>query len=245
MGLFIAAVITCALVLLVWGSQLWRVTPAAERRFVALAGALTLPMFFVALWGVRFPFTDPLILRFAALLHPNLDPSALRGTAAYLLPKSLEAPLVEEPAKLWPLLIPLFRARLRDASPVRVGLSLGLGFALSEVLGLAALLSAYPPYRALPFWAFGGFILERLMVALFHAAFTLLALRRWGRGFAGGVLAAMAAHWAGNFPIILMALDVPALGDRWPAVITAWLGVCFVGSAVFVARAVADDPRRA
>jgi RsiW-degrading membrane proteinase PrsW (M82 family) len=242
MGLFIAAAITCALVLLVWGTQLWRLTPAPERRFVAAAAALTLPMFFVALWGVRLPFTDPLILRFAALVHPDLPLGALRSTAAYLLPKSLEAPLIEEPAKLWPLLLPLFRARLRDVSPVRVGLALGLGFALSEVAGLAVLLSTYPPYRPLPFWAFGGFIIERLLVALFHATFTTLALRRWGRGFGLGVLAAMAAHWAANFPIILMALGVPPLGPRWPMVITAWLGICFAACAVFVARVVADDP---
>lgn len=242
MGLFIAAAVASALVVLVWGSQLRRVTPAAERGFLLAAAALTLPAFFVALWGVRLPVTDPLILRFAALLHPDLSPGALRGTAAYLLPKSLEAPLVEEPAKLWPLLVPLFRARLERASPVRVGLALGLGFALSEIAGLAVLLAHHPPYRALPFWAFGGFIVERLLVALFHGAFTVLSLRRWRRGPGAGLLAAMGAHWLANFPIVLMALDLPPLGARWASVVTAWVGVCFVAAAVFVARAVADDP---
>lgn len=244
MGLLIAAAVTFALIVAVWGSQLRRITPEGERRFLLVAAALTLPMFFVALWGVRFPITDPLILRFAAWLHPDLPTSALRSTAAYLLPKSLEAPLVEEPAKLWPLALPFFRARLRHASPVRVALALGLGFALSEVAGLAALLAQHPLYRTLPFWAFRGFIVERLVVTLFHGAFTALALRRWGRRFGAGVLAAMAAHWACNFPIILMALDVPPLGALWPKVITAWIGVCFSALAVFVARAVTDDPER-
>lgn len=124
---------------------------------------------------------------------------------------------------------------------MRVGLALGLGFALSEVLGLTVLLWEHPLYRALPFWAFGGFIIERVVVALLHGAFVVMALRRWGRGFGCGVLCAMLAHWAVNFPIILMALDVPPLGPLWPQVITAWLGIYFVAIAVFVSRQVTDD----
>lgn len=241
MGLYLAAAVACALILAVWGAQLWRLAPPAERGLLLVAAALTLPSFVVALWGVRLPFTDPLLVRFAAHFHPELPPAALRATAAYLLPKSLEAPLVEEPFKLWPLLVPAFRLRLRAASLARVGLALGLGFALSEVVGLAALLGTYPPYRALPFWAFGGFIAERLVVALFHAAFCAMALRRWGARFGAGVALAMAAHWAANFPIILMALDVPPLGALWPQVITAWLGVSFVALAVFVARVAGEE----
>jgi hypothetical protein len=242
MGLYLAAAVTCALIVFVWGAQLWRLAPPAERAFLLLAAALTLPSFFVALWGVRLPFTDPLLVRFAAHFHPELPPAALRATAAYLLPKSLEAPLVEEPFKLWPLLVPAFRLRLRTASLARVALALGLGFALSEVAGLAVLLGSHPAYRALPFWAFGGFIAERLIVALFHAAFCAMALRRWGRGLAAGLALAMTAHWAANLPIILMALDFPPLGALWPQVITAWLGMYFVALAVFVARVAGEEP---
>jgi len=243
MGICIAAAITSALVLLLWGGVLRNATQPEQRRFLLVAGALTLPMFFVALWGVRLPFTDALIVRFARLFHPDLPLGQLRATAAYLLPKSLEAPLVEEPAKLWPLLLPMFRARLKDASPLRVGLALGLGFALSEVWGLAALIYQHPPYRTVPFWMFGGFIGERVLVGFLHGAFTSLALRRWGHGFAVGVLAAMAAHWACNFPIVLMALRIPDLGAHWPTVVSLWVAFCFAVAFVAVGRELDAGPR--
>lgn len=244
MGIFIAAAISCALVLVVWGAHLRRVAPAAERPFLLLAGALTLPMFFAALWGVRIPLTDPLLVRFAAHFHPGLPLPALKATAAYLLPKSLEAPLVEELAKLWPLALPFFRRRLREAHPARVGFALGLGFALSEVAGLALLIARVPAYRDLPFWMFGGFVGERVVVALFHATFTMLAVRRWGDGFGRGLLAAMAAHWAANFPIVLMALKVPDLGARWPTVISGWLGLGFLAALALCNTALTEQRAR-
>lgn len=243
MGILVAAAIASVIALLLWGTLARSASPQEHRRFLLVAGLLTLPMFAVALWGLRLPFTDPLIVRFARLFHPDLPLAQLRATAAYLLPKSLEAPLVEEPAKLWPLLIPMFRARLAGSNPVRVGLALGLGFALSEVWGLAAILYQYPPYRGLPFWMFGGFIGERVIVALLHGAFTSLALRRWGDRFAMGVLAAMAAHWACNFPIVLMALDVPPLGALWPSVISGWLALCFIVALSDVSGRI-SEPRR-
>ncbi len=243
MGIYIAAAITSALVLLLWGGLIRNATPPAQRRFLLVAGALTLPMFAVALWGVRLPFTDALIVRLARLFHPDLPLAQLRATAAYLLPKSLEAPLVEEPAKLWPLLLPMFRARLKDTNLVRVGLALGLGFGLSEVWGLAALIHQHPPYRSLPFWMFGGFIGERVLVGFLHGAFTSFALRRWDNGFAVGVLAAMAAHWACNFPIVLMALRIPDLGAYWPTVASLWVAFCFAAAFVVVGRELDKQPR--
>lgn len=240
MGIYIAAAIASAIALVSWGALVRNGSAPEQRRFLLVAGALTLPMFFVALWGVRLPFTDPLILRFARWVHPDLPLGSLRATAAYLLPKSLEAPLVEEPAKLWPLLIPAFAARVKGADPVRVGLALGLGFAVSEVWGLAVLLHAYPPYRELPFWMFSGFIGERVLVGLLHGVFASRALRRWDNGFAAGVLVAMAAHWACNFPIVLSALNLPPLGALWPAVLSAWVALCFVVGLVTVQGELAE-----
>lgn len=114
------------------------------------------------------------------------------------------APLTEEPAKLWPLLLPVVARLVTRESIGRFALALGLGFALGEIVTVAGLVSArQPAVAALPWWQLGGFITERFMTCAIHGAMTSLALLAWRQriGFIPGLLLAMCAHYMANFPI--------------------------------------------
>ena len=84
---------------------------------------------------------------------------------------------------------------------------------------------------ALPFYQFGGYVVERLMVCVFHAAFVSMTLWRLRRRFALGLAGAMALHWLGNFPILLMAWNVGGMGKTfWALAVQCWLLAYFVGA---------------
>lgn len=114
------------------------------------------------------------------------------------------APLTEEPAKLWPLLVPVVARLVTRESLGRFALALGLGFAIGEVFTVAGLVTASrPDVASLPWWQLGGFITERFMTCATHGAMTALALFVWRKTnwFLPGLLLAMLAHYLSNFPI--------------------------------------------
>jgi hypothetical protein len=88
-----------------------------------------------------------------------------------------------------------------------------------------------PALAALPVWQFGGFVAERMMVCLMHAAFVALPLWRLRRGLVLGLLGAMALHYLGNLPIFFMNLNVMGLGrEVWTAPVSLWIQFYFVAS---------------
>lgn len=189
--MIVAAIITFALAAIIGGAVLWRLTPPADRCWVGGCLVATLPMSWLMYHGVRLPLDGWLK---AALTEGE--------TLAWL--RTAYAPLTEEPAKLWPLLLPFFRRSLTRDNLGRVALALGLGFALGEMLTVANLVIVrQPAVAALPWWQLGGYISERLFSCAIHPAMTALCLWSWrkGRGLALGLLAAMLAHFLCNFPI--------------------------------------------
>jgi RsiW-degrading membrane proteinase PrsW (M82 family) len=127
---------------------------------------------------------------------------------------SLYAPLTEEPAKLVPLLIPAIRRDTSPANFARYALAIGLGFAIGEMWFVADRIARVPAYASLPWYQFGGYVGERLMTCVFHSALVVVALWQLGRRFVVGVAGAMALHWLGNFPILLLNWDVK-LSPSW------------------------------
>jgi hypothetical protein len=124
----------------------------------------------------------------------------------------LYAPLTEEPAKLWPLLLPAFRRSIARGNAVRAAMALGLGFALGEMGFVASLVARQPEMLRLPFYQFSGFFFERLATCILHGGFTATALcrlpalgRNGNAGFAMGLAAAFALHLLGNAPIVIVA----------------------------------------
>jgi hypothetical protein len=186
-----ACFITIAAALAVTAALLCWLFPRAERARGALCFVMILPMSWAMFHLVRRPADE--------WLAPMLG-----KTEGFWWLRMAYAPLTEEPAKLWPLLIPLVRRWITRENIGRYALALGLGFATGEIFTVAGLvLEKQPQLAGMPWYMLSGFIVERLMTCAIHPAMTSLALHGWrrGAGFGVGLLAAMAAHFAGNFPI--------------------------------------------
>lgn len=226
MGIWIAAAITTVLATLSVGGVLYRATKetVSARGVLLVAVLLTTPACAAALFGFREPVLHKVWLALAGLGHPGLDAPDVKKTLLYGFLRMFDAPVGEELAKLWPLAIPWFRRELAKHEPARVGMALGLGFGLGEIWVVAWITTKSPAMSALPFWAFGGFLFERLLVCFMHGAFTATALRRWGKGFGWGLLGAMTLHFVGNFPIFFRIIGKPALSQAaWAQVLTFWV----------------------
>jgi RsiW-degrading membrane proteinase PrsW (M82 family) len=207
-GLAIASFIAAALSIVVYGGTLLWLAPRNERTLLALAAALAVPLTLLAYYGVRVPIEK------------------LFGVpSGTLWLRAILPPLIEEPAKLVPLLLPLLARAVTRDSAWRFGMAFGLGFGLGEILLLLRLLEPVQAMSTVPWSALTGLISERYIVCLTHGAFTAAALTLWrgtGRPFWHGLLAAMALHFVANLPIALASLFVADLGTR-SALLAVWL----------------------
>ena len=220
-GIYIAALLTTAIALAIFGTALrsLRVRSPANERLLWLAGLIALPLQPLAFYFVRVPLDNWLATQ---LVH---------GSPTYLWLISLYAPVTEEAAKLVPLLIPAIRRDISPANFGRYAIAIGLGFAVGEMWFIAEQIARMPAFHGIPFYELGGYVGERLMTCVFHSLFVGVALWRLRRGFGLGVLGAMTAHWLGNFPIFLMAWNVSGMGKTfWAAVVQGWLLLYFLGA---------------
>lgn len=222
-GIYIAAIVTTGIAVAIFGTAIRKLKLPANPRLLWLAALIVLPLEPVSFYFVRVPLDHWL--------------TALLGSQSSLLPwiTTLHAPLTEEPAKLVPLLIPAIRADINRANFARYALAIGLGFAIGEMWFLADLIARNPKFAGVPFYLFGGYLGERLMVCLFHSAFVGVALMCLRSRFLLGEAGAMAAHWLGNFPIFLLAWNVGGLGPTfWGIIIQLWLIAFFLGALAFL-----------
>ena len=218
-GIVVAAIITALLCLATYGTVLWFVAPRDERRLLALLLALQLPVSVGTFYLIRRPLDGA--------IH-----GLLGDAGGYRWITTLYAPLTEEPAKLWPLLLPPIARRVGRENAVRVGVALGLGFGLGEIALVARFVQDAPQFAALPWYSFGGFINERFMVCLAHGGFTTMALcgwRRWPIGLAGGLALAMLLHFLANIAIPLVRLS-PLGGNEAlaGAILSLWVTLFWV-----------------
>ncbi len=211
-GIYFASTITTGLVILIFSAYIFFRAPRKERPFLVAATLLNVPFSPLAYYFVRMPLDRLTGTLLGA--HQNI----------YLFAKTFYAPLTEEPAKLWLLLVPWFVQKITRQNAARFAMALGLGFGVGEIWLLATMIAANPEYAAYPWYYFSGFIGERSMVCLIHGAFTAAALWRLRRGFILGLLAAMVLHYAANFPIYLAALDAFSLGKTaWQYILSFWV----------------------
>jgi hypothetical protein len=130
-----------------------------------------------------------------------------------------------------PLLIPAIRRDINATNLVRYALAIGLGFAIGEMWLVAHFVARVPAFAALPFYLFGGYVGERLMTCLLHAAFASVSFWRLRSRFLLGIAGAMTLHWLLNFPILLMAWNAGGLGKIfWTTANQLWLLLFVVGS---------------
>ena len=217
--IFVAAIITTAIALAVFGTLIRKLKLPANPRLLWLAFLIVLPMEPASFYFVRVPLDHWL----TALL------GAGSPTLHWLV--TFYAPVTEEPAKLVPLLIPAIRADITRANFGRYALAIGLGFAIGEMWFIADMISRNPKFAGIPFYFFGGYLGERLLTCAFHSAFVGVALACLQNRFALGVAGAMALHWLGNFPIFLMASNAFGLGATvWSIALQAWIIAYFIGA---------------
>jgi len=207
-GIEVASLIAAAMSVAVYGGALIWASPRSEWQRLALAAAAALTLPILAYHGVRTPIEQ--------VFGPPGGTLWLRA----ILP-----PLIEEPAKLLPVLLPVLARAVTRENAWRFGVALGLGFGLGEIALLVQLLRPVQAVMGAPWTALTGFISERYIVCLTHGAFTAAALAVWlaaARPFWHGLLAAMALHFIANLPIALASLFIADLPTR-SAVLAIWL----------------------
>lgn len=205
------------------GLLCWR-APGELRKTLALVVLLELPMCAMMFYVVRLP-VDGLLQR---TISPFSD--------GYRLISTWYAPLTEEPAKLWVLLLPLIFRRIKRSNFVFFSLAIGLGFGIGELWMLAYEFAKVPAFAPLAWYAFGGFMQERLLVCVMHGAFSAAALMFFRKKlFPVGLLIAMLLHYIANFPIFLAAISFGGLntGD-WKIIVLVWIQLYFLGMVGFL-----------
>jgi len=218
-GIYLTAILTTAVAVGIFCPLIHYLRLPANERILWLAAILALPLQPLAFYYIRVPLDHWL----AAYLGVK--------SVAYAWLTTCYAPLTEEPAKLLILLIPVIRRDIRPENFVRYALAIGVGFGIGEMWFIANRLAQVPTFAAMPFYQFGGYFSERLMVCVFHSAFVSMSLWQLRRRFVLGVLCAMALHWLGNFPIALMNWNVLGLGHTvWLALVEGFLILYFIGA---------------
>ena len=224
--LYIAAIITSMLSIAVIGGLLFIRTPQEDRGLLGLLVVVMLPMNALAFFCVRIPLDNWL----TGLLGKQSE--------LYQLIRTLYAPITEELAKLWPLLIPLLFIRMKRIPVHRVALAIGLGFGVGEAWTVASLLAKSPEIANYHWYMLGGYMTERMMVCVMHAAFTasaLVLMLKYKRILLG-LLVCMLLHFLGNFPIFLAGKNAFGLGHQaWQIMLQLWVFAYFLLMGSFLA----------
>jgi hypothetical protein len=235
MGIAIAAIITAAFAIVVVGAYIRAVSSRDDLSVLVLAFLIALPAQPIAFYLIRQPLHGALVqwLGAGGLL-----------TAITLF----YAPVTEEIAKWVAFLSPTLRKSLRSNNAVAIALATGLGFGIGEIAFLAERLSRVPQIASLPFWSFGGFLFERMLVCFLHGAFVVWLFQRFaeGKSFWPGALLAIALHFALNFPIYLAGINFLGIGPAaWASVIVLYVAAFTLVAFLAVHRLARDKRGRA
>lgn len=216
-GIYITAIITTSLSLAVIGSIIFWRSPRKERSFLSVLILLEIPICALAFYFIRLPLDGWL----RNLLTPQ--------PGIYKFLTTLYAPITEEPAKLWILLIPWVFRRINSKNVIRVAMAIGLGFGIGEMWLVATRLANNPQIGSLPWYSLGGYINERFMVCIMHGVFTCVALRQISKSLILGIFSAISLHFVGNFPIFLAAINFLGLGkSTWQILLFIWVNLYFL-----------------
>ncbi|MEJ2209759.1 MAG: hypothetical protein P8129_12070 [Anaerolineae bacterium] len=203
--IYIMAAITIVLSAVLWGGVLY-VLSGRDRRllWLLLPG---LPLSAV----VNLAIKRPLILWLGET--GNVEPGLGLGSPLwFIVALSFVPPVTEEAIKVLPLLLPAVRRRMDGrAGAMGVGLALGISFGLGEAAYLAWGVAHAPEYAAYPWYAFTGFLSERVTVTLVHGLLTMLVtvgLWRGGWHILAGYASAVLLHLLTNVGAILYQLEV-------------------------------------
>ncbi len=195
--IYIAASAATFIVILFYVSYILRIGNRKDYSRLLAAFLLAIPLSPIANYALK-PVLDNL-----ARLIISTDAGIYKFiTMAY-------APLISEPIKLLPLLLPFLYHRVTKVSFVSFGMALGVGFGIGEIWLNAFRSSQIPSDSYLPIgYVLLGYISEWLMVCFLHGAFASLALWRLRRGLGWGLAAAMGLHLLVHLPRYLFNMNI-------------------------------------
>lgn len=204
---------------------------AGERTALLGLALLTFFMPGLAYYAVRLPLD--------AWVRTFVEPTA----TTYVWIRLLYAPVTEELAKIWPLLVPAVARWITAGRTPRAAYALGLGFGVGEVAFLAVVLGMTPEAAQQRWYYYTGFVTERILVAPCHALFVFVTLAAWRRwrwpgGLVSGFCGAAALHFCLNVPIYFKAkgwLGSEAVAGQ---ILMAWILVYFVSTLAVFARSI-------
>jgi len=221
--IFIMTVVTLTVALVLWGGLIYLFSGHERRYFWLLL--LGLPLSAVANFVVKRPAI--VAVGQAGHVPPGLGLMSPTWFLGFLV---LLPPLVEEAIKVAPLLFgPARRLVSGRGSAFWVGFVLGVGFGLGEALLVAYAVAQNPQYARLPWYAFTGFLNDRLLACFGHGVMTAVlvtALARGPRFILPGYLAACGLHFFFNLPVVLyqfqwISIEVESFSMIIPLVVFA------------------------
>ncbi len=201
--IYIMAAVTLAASLALWGILIYLLSGRQRRYFWLLL--LGLPLSAIANLLIK----RPAIVAVGQAAQIPVGLGAL-APAWFLAFQVLITPVVEEAVKLTPLLIGPARKMITGrASAFWVGFVLGVSFGLGEAAYIAYAVARLPQYAGLPWYAFTGYLSERIMACFAHGVFTAVLVTALARGpkfILSGYLAACALHFFLNLPAVFYQL---------------------------------------
>ena len=221
--IYIMTVVTLAVALALWGGLIYLFSGRERRYFWLLA--LGLPLSAIA--NLVFKRQAIVTVGLAAHVPPGLG---LMSPAWFLLFQVLIGPGIEEAIKVTPLLFrPAWRMITGPASAFWVGFALGVSFGLGEAAFLAYGVAQIPQYSHLPWYAFTGFLNDRLLACFGHGVFTAVLVTAFARGpqfILPGYIAAFSLHFFFNLPVVLyqfqwISIEVESFGMIIPFIVIA------------------------
>lgn len=196
----IMAAITVIAALSLWGGLIYLFSGRERKYFWLLLSGLPLS----AVGNLLIKPQAVIAVGRAGHIPPYLG---LMAPIWFLAFKVLVAPLTEEIIKVTPLLLrPARKMVTNRTNAFWVGFALGVSFGLGEALFIAYAISQNGAYASLPWYAYTGYLNERLMTCFAHGVLTAVlvtALQRGGWFILYGYLAATGLHLFLNIPAAL------------------------------------------
>jgi hypothetical protein len=228
--IYITAFVTTVIAFAIFVPIIRYLAPRSIRLSLFGMGAMGLAMSPVAYFFVRLP----LMKLFEPEWFGTLKSPESSALLFYLRDavRLCYAPLTEETCKLLPWVVALLAgvslrsSRRRSAS---LALTIGVTFAIGEFWLVAYFLhfSNSPDIAKLPWYAFGGYMSERLTTCFSHTLFVLPTVYLSRHGVRYGLLGlviGMGLHYLGNAPIVLMHHETFGISKgNWGVLIQFWL----------------------
>lgn len=218
------AVITIVLAAAIWGGMIYLLSGRTTKYlWLILPG---LPLSAVVNILIKGPLAA--VVAGAAGISPQLSTAT---PLWFLLFALLLAPVTEEAIKVAPLLAPQLRRLVSgSAGALWTGMALGVGFGIGEAVFLAYSIWLSPAYAGLPWYAFTGFLQERIITCFLHGVMTAVlvtGLLRGAKGLLLGYLAAVGLHALLNTSALLY--QIGAIGIAATQIVFYLVVIAFVG----------------